>query len=708
MIAKHFGKRYSLQTLRDKSGLNKEGVSMASIGIAAEAIGLRTLVAKVSYHKLLSDAPLPFIAHWKQNHFIVVYELNKDKVLVADPAEGFVTYSKREFIRSWASSTEENESVGVVMLLETTSSFFNAEDEDIKQDFTFGRILGYLFNYQKLLIQLFFGLLMGSLLQLLLPFLTQSIIDVGINTRNLNFINLILIGQLVLFAGRSVIEFIRGWILLHIGSRINITILSDFFMKLLRLPMSYFDTKFQGDLLQRINDHDKIESFLTESVISMVFAVFNFLVLGTVMIFFNGKIFLLFLGGNLLYIIWILFFIRRSRSININRFTYASKSQSAVLQIIDGIHDIKLNNSQQQKRWEWENIQVRLVRLNMKALGLKQVQAAGALFINEGKNILITYMVARAVINGEMTLGMMLSVQYILGQLNGPIEQFISFIQLHQDAKLSLERLNDIHKVADEQPSSKPGIAELPKYKSLLLDKVAFQYQGTSHLVLEDINLIIPSGQTTAIVGTSGSGKTTLLKLLLRFYEPSSGHIVLGNGNLSNLNIHFWRSKCGVVMQDGFLFSDTIARNIAIGEEYVDMTRLMNAVEVANITEFIDTLPLGFNTRIGDEGNGLSQGQKQRLLIARAVYKDPEYIFFDEATNALDSNNESKIMRNLEEFLQGKTVIIVAHRLSTVKNANQIVVLDKGKIVEVGNHEKLTAMQGFYYNLVKNQLELSN
>ena len=538
MIAKHFGKNYSLQILREKSGINKEGVSLASIGIASESIGFRTLVTKVGYDKLADDAPLPFIVHWQQNHFVVVFDIKKDKISIADPKIGLLTVTKKEFMSSWASSVYDGEPVGIAMLFEATPKFYAQEDEKYESVLNFSRIFTYLFAFKKLLFQLVFGLLMGSVLQLILPFLTQSVIDVGISTRNLNFVNLVLIGQLVLYAGRSVIEFIRSWILLHIGSRINIMILSDFFVKLLRLPMSYFDTKFQGDLLQRIGDHDKIESFLTYSVISTLFSIINFFVLGTVLVFFNLKLFLLFLAGSTIYVIWIFIFLGRRRTLNIKRFEVSAKSQSSILQIIDGIQDIKQNNSEQQKRWEWENIQARLFRLNMQSLGLKQTQGAGALFINEGKNILMTYMAAKAVIDGQMTLGMMLSVQYILGQLNSPIEQLIAFIQDYQDAKLSLERLNDIHKVKDEEPDGKQSLIQLPEKRNLYLFNTTFSYPGTSKPVLNSIDLEIPYGKVTAIVGTSGSGKTTILKLLLKSYQPTHGQVIIGTISLNAISHH--------------------------------------------------------------------------------------------------------------------------------------------------------------------------
>ncbi|MEY4539443.1 MAG: hypothetical protein RLZZ306_1200 [Bacteroidota bacterium] len=709
MIAKHFGKTYTLQTLRMKSGINKEGVSMAGIGMAAEQLGFRTLVAKVTFEKLVSDAPLPFIAHWNQNHFVVVHAIKKGKVYVADPGVGLVEYSILEFKNSWLSSVNSaNEQTGIAMLFETTPKFFQSEDDKNDKGLSFSYIFNYLFVYKSLLIQIAWGLLMGGALQLVLPFLTQSIIDVGINTRNVNFINLILAGQFVLYFGRSVVEFIRGWIFLHMGSRINIAILSDFFIKLLRLPISYFDTKFQGDLLQRIGDHTKIESFLTDTVISTIYGIFNFIVFSIVLVIFNLKIFLMFIGGSIVYVLWIWLFLNQRKIMNNKGFEIGAKSQTATLQIIDGIQEIKLTNSEQQKRWDWENTQAVAFKLSMRGLGISQIQSAGALFINEGKNILISYFTALAVIDGEMTLGMMLSVGYILGMLNGPIEQFIHFIQAYQDAKLSLERLNDIHKVEDEEPIGKQRITHLSANKSLAFSHLSFKYPGTTRNILDNLDFEIPQGKTTAIVGSSGSGKTTILKLLLKFYQPTEGQIVAGNTFLSNINHNFWRSRCGAVLQDGFIFSDTIARNIAVGEEFVNTERLDHATHIANITEFIQSLPLGYNTKIGAEGNGLSQGQKQRLLIARAVYRNPDYIFFDEATNALDANNEKAIMQNLTEFFKGRTVIVVAHRLSTVKNADQIIVLEHGKIVERGTHDQLAQQRGYYYSLVKNQLELGN
>jgi len=421
------------------------------------------------------------------------------------------------------------------------------------------------------------------------------------------------------------------------------------------------------------------------------------------------KIFVVFLFGSILYALWVIIFMKKRKELDYKRFAQMADNQSNVIQLITGMQEIKLNNCEKQKRWEWERIQARLFKVSVKSLALNQYQQAGSMFINELKNIIISFMAAAAVIHGEMTLGMMMAVQYIIGQLNSPIAQLIGFMQSAQDAKISLERLSEIHEKEDEEKLEDPKLNLLPAKKNIVIEKLSFQYEGPhSEMVLNNIELKIPEKKITAIVGSSGSGKTTLIKLLLGFYAPIKGEITIGDTGLENFSQRMWRSTCGVVMQDGYIFSDTIAKNIAVSEEIVDKEKLLNAVKAANIQDFIETLPLSYNTKIGQDGHGLSQGQKQRILIARAVYKNPEFIFLDEATNALDANNERVIMDNLNEFFKGRTVVVVAHRLSTVKNADQIVVLEKGKIVESGNHQELTKKRGAYYELVKNQLELGN
>ncbi|WP_082120678.1 peptidase domain-containing ABC transporter [Pedobacter sp. BMA] len=705
MIAKHYGKGFSLQKLREISGINREGVSLLGISEAAEKIGFRTTALKL-YLKELKDTELPMILHWNQNHFVVLHRVKGNNYYVADPAKGLIVYSENEFRKSWLPKHGQGE--GIALLLSPSPDFFEQES-DHQPALTFTYLLRYLYQYKSLVIQLFVGLGVGSLLQLILPFLTQSVVDIGINTRNLNFIYIILIAQTMLFVGRMSVDFIRSWILLHISTRINISILTDFLIKLMKLPISFFDTKMTGDIMQRMNDQKRIESFLTGPTLNVIFSLFNLIIFSFVLAYYNLTIFIIFLVSTVLYSFWVMLFLKRRRNLDFKRFDISSKNQSAIVQLITGMQEIKLNNCEQQKRWEWERLQAGLFRFNISSLRLGQYQQAGAFFINEGKNILITFLVAKSVIEGGLTLGAMMAVQYIIGQLNSPIEQMLGFIQQLQDAKISLERLGEIREMEDEEPAGKSLIKELPSNRSLSLQNITFTYPGAgSEAVLSNINLDIPAGKTTAIVGMSGSGKTTILKLLLRFYEAQQGEIKVGHATLSQVSFRQWRSVCGVVMQDGFIFSDTIAQNIAVGDEYPNPEKLKNAIEVANITDFIERLPLGLNTKIGAEGNGISQGQKQRILIARAVYKNPEYIFFDEATNALDAHNEKVIMENLERFLVGKTVVVVAHRLSTVKHADNIVVLEKGKIIEQGTHTELADEKGVYYQLVKNQLELGN
>ena len=742
MVAKHYGKHYSLETLRQKSFIGREGVSMLGISTAAESIGFRTIGVHISFEQL-AEAPLPCIVHWKQNHFVIVYDIkirkNRERpivetrhgtslqippegtVYVADPAQGHIKFTVQEFLSGWLSTKTEGQDEGVALLLEPTPDFYNAEGE--KQDKTkLSFVLRYLRPYKKLIVQLFLGMLLGTMLQLIFPFLTQTIVDYGIGNNNLSFVVVILIAQLTLYVAQTAVEFIRSWILLHISTRINISIISDFLIKLMKLPISFFDTKMIGDIMQRIGDHSRIEAFLTSSTLNTLFSFVNLIVFSIVLALYNLKLFTVFLVASILYVLWITIFLKKRKELDYKRFAQASAEQSNLYQLITGMQEIKLNNCEKQKRWEWENIQAKLFRVSIKGLALSQYQQSGAFFINETKNILISFVSAAAVIKGDMTLGMMTAVQYIIGQLNAPINQMIGFIQSAQDAKISLERLGEIHNREDEGSQctmyneqctmigdmTNPDGVETCHGASLQMENVTFRYDELSDNVLENITLEIPAGKVTAIVGMSGSGKTTIVKLLLGFYPPKKGEILAGGTNLKNIRPSDWRARCGAVMQDGFIFSDTIARNIAVGEEHIDGQRLLNAVRVANIEEMIDGLPLGYNTKIGQEGKGISQGQRQRILIARAVYKNPDFLFFDEATNALDANNEKVIMENLQQFFKGRTVVVVAHRLSTVKNADQIVVLNHGRIVEVGAHEQLTALRGEYFELVRNQLEMGN
>lgn len=705
MIAQYHGRTFSLEKLRELCRISKEGVSMLGISMAAENIGFKTLGVHINFNQLKDEVPMPCIVHWKQNHFVVVYRIKRGKVYVADPAHGLIKYDIKEFLSCWISTRNDDKPEGIALLLEPQPDFFKSDGETLdKTKFSF--VLQYLKPYRKLVFQLLLGMLLGTLLQLIFPFLTQGIVDYGIGTNNLNFVTTILIAQLTLYAAQTSVDFLRSWILLHISTRINISIISDFLIKLMKLPIGFFDTKMIGDLLQRIGDHHRIESFLTSSTLNTIFSFISLIVFICVLAFYNLKILMIFLIASAIYVMWIILFLKKRKEIDYKRFNQASAEHSNLIQLINGMQEIKLNNCEKQKRWEWENIQAKLFKVSIKGLALSQYQQSGAFFINETKNILVSFISARAVIEGDMSLGMMMAVQYIIGQLNAPIGQMIGFIQSAQDAKISLERLGEIHNKKDETQNESVSTFKLPDDKTISIDNLSFGYDSINELVLKDINLKIPEGKVTALVGMSGSGKTTLIKLLLGFYPPTDGTIKIGDVDINNIEPSVWREKCGTVMQDGFIFSDTIARNIALNDENIDEGRLLYAARIANIMDMINALPLGFNTKIGQEGKGISQGQRQRILIARAVYKNPEYIFLDEATNSLDANNESIIMRNLQEFFRGKTVVVVAHRLSTVKNADNIVVLNNGDIVESGTHDELVKKHGRYYNLIKNQLEL--
>jgi ATP-binding cassette subfamily B protein len=707
MVARHYGKHYSLQTLREKSHLNIEGVSMLGIAKAAEAIGLQTMGVSLTWDRLKGEAPLPVIVHWKQNHFIVVHKIRKGKVYVADPAFGQTVYSKEEFLKGWISTRKDGEAKGSVLLLQPTPDFLNQEDEPLKKT-GFRYLYRYLAPYRRYVYHLFLGLILGSVIQFLLPFLFQSIVDFGITNQDLSFIYLILLFQFVLILSQMGIDFIRRWILLHLSTRINIALISDFLVKMMKLPVGFFDTKMTGDILQRVGDHRRIESFLTTSSLTILFSMVNLVVFAVILAIYSLKILLIFLAGALGYFLWISIFMKRRRSLDHKYFSKQAENQSKLIQIIHGIREIKLNNAERINQWEWKDIQAGLFRVNMKSLSLNQNQEAGGVFINETKNILINVVAAIAVLNGQMTLGMLLAVSYILGQLNGPIEQMISFLHRAQDAKISLERLGEIHDMEDEY-QKQTGVTALPAIDRVNVSGLEFSYPGAlSRSVLEGINLNLKKDTVTAVVGVSGSGKTTLVKLLLGFYPPGSGEIRVGDMNIQMMSPDLWRSHCGVVMQDGFIFSDTIAKNIAMGEEVIKPDQMLYSARMACIDDFIDQLPLGYNTKIGQEGLTLSGGEQQRILIARAIYKNPTFLFLDEGTSALDANNERRIMENLEMVFKGKTVLIVAHRLSTVKNADQIIVLDKGRIVEEGKHNTLIAKKGHYFNLVRNQLELGN
>ena len=643
---------------------------------------------------------------------MVCYKIEKKRkgnynVYISDPASQKLCYTKEEFLKCWLSTRSGDVEKGVALLLEPGVNFGERDEEVITQKRSLGHFLKYLLPYKSQFFQLILGMVVGSMLQLVFPFLTQAMVDLGIEGRNMNIITLILIAQLTLFLAQLSVGYIRSWILLHVNSRIDISLISDFLIKLMNMPLHFFDTKKIGDIMQRIGDHGRIKGFLMGNSINIVFSLANFFIFAAVLAYYHYKILVIFLIGNFFYVLWILFFMKYRRELDIKRFNQSAMEQNKVIQLIQGMQEIKLNNCERQRRWEWERIQVKLFKISLRGLTIGQIQQAGSVFFTQTTHIIITFIAARAVVNGDMTLGMMMSMTYIIGQISAPIGEFIGFAQALQDAKISLERLNEIHAQDDEEKDIAQKLAVLPENKSIKIEHLKFSYDGSDRqYALDDINLVIPEHKVTAIVGESGSGKSTLVKLIQGFYAPNSGTIKIGTANLNNINPHLWRSKTGSVMQESFVFSDTIANNIALGTDEVDAERLYHAAIMANADEFISELPLGYNTRIGQEGIGVSQGQRQRLLIARAIYKNPEFIFFDEATNSLDTSNERLIMENLQDFYKGKTVVIVAHRLSTVVNADQIVVLKQGKIIERGTHKELVQQGGEYYTLVKNQLEL--
>lgn len=709
MVAKFYGKNYSLQNLRDRCHITREGVSLLGISDAAESIGFRTTGVKVTWRQMVEEMPLPCIVHWNQRHFVVVYDVVKKhgvyKVMVADPASGLLEYTEEDFRGLWLESERKTE--GIALILEPTPKFYEEEGDDERRHYGFGYVLKYLRPYRTYIIQILLAMLTASVISLLMPFITQSVVDKGIGTGSLSLIVVLLIAQLTLTLGGLANNLIRSWLMLHTTSRVSISLISDFLCKLMRLPIAFFDSKMVGDIMQRIGDYNRIQTFLTGSLLSMVIAVVSFVVYGLIMAGYNATIFIVFLIGASLYVLWVLLFMKRRRKLDYMRFQQASANQSNIVQLIGGMQEIKLNNCEKQKRWEWEAIQARLFKVGVKSLTLGQVQEIGSTFIDQTKNILMSFIAAKSVIDGGMTLGMMMALQYIMGQINAPISQFISFVQSAQDASISLDRLGEIHEMKDEEPAEEERIKDIPSDADIVFRDVVFQYDGPhSPKVLDEVSLTIPSGKVTAIVGASGSGKTTMLKMMLGFYPPVSGEVLLGNVSLKNYSESRWRARSGTVMQEGYIFSDTIAANIAVSEEYPDMERVRWAAGVSNIKYWIEGLPLGYGTKIGADGHGLSSGQKQRILIARAAYKDSRYLFFDEATNSLDANNERIIMENLERLFSEKTVVVVAHRLSTVKNADNIIVLDKGRIAEQGTHSQLTALRGKYYELVKNQLEL--
>ena len=705
MIAKYYGKYYSLQYLRDLCGITREGVSFLDISYAAEKIGLRTVAVKATMENLTNRIPLPCIIHWDQHHFIVVYKTKKGKIYVSDPAKGLLSYPEEDFKDRWY---KEGEEFGMLMVLEPMANFKQIEaHERIERFKSFENLLNYFTPYKKAFGILFAIMLIATGLQAVLPFISKSVIDIGIYTQDISFIYMMLIGNIVLLLSITLSNVLRDWVLLHVSTRVNISLISDYLIKLMKLPVTFFENKLVGDILQRAGDHERIRSFVMNNSLGMFFSIITFVVFSIILLIYNPMIFFIFIAGSGIYVAWIFTFLSIRKKLDWEYFELNAKNQSYWVETIENVQEIKINNYEDLKRWKWEAIQARIYRLNLKVLKINNAQSLGAQFINSMMNIAVTFYCAIAVINGDITFGVMISTQFIIGMLNGPVAQLVSFIQSAQYAKISFMRINEIHQLKDEDDSS-PVISNslsLPVDKSLYLKNVSFQYSRNAPLVLKNITLQIPKGKVTAIVGDSGCGKSTLLKLLLRLYMPSYGEICMGDMNVNNISLRNWRAKCGCVMQDGKLFNDTIQNNIVLDDANIDYEALQKAVEVANISHAIEAMPQGYQTMIGEMGRGLSGGQRQRVLIARALYKDPDYLFLDEATNALDTINEQKIVRALNNVFKNRTVIVVAHRLSTIRRADQIIVLKAGMIIETGNHQSLMTNKQYYYNLIQSQYE---
>lgn len=707
MICKYYGKYFSLQKMRDLCGVTKEGVSALDISYAAEKLGLRTLSVKCSVEELIHKIPLPAIIHWKDNHFVVVYKTNvkNGNIFVSDPAYGYLKYSKEEFKKDWYKKGEEK---GVVLTLEPQATFYEKQEEEASnRKKTLETFLGYLKPYKKSFYTLFVVMLLVTILQGFLPFISKAVIDVGIQTRDIDFINIVLIANIAIYVSILLSNMVRDWVLLHITSRVNIALISDYLIKLMSLPIQFFENKMTGDILQRANDHERIRSFIMNNSINMLFSMLSFVVFAIILWVYNTVIFYIFLVGSILYVAWVMGFLQIRKKLDWEYFELVSKNQSYWVETISGIQDIKINNYERPKRWKWEDIQAKLYKVNIRVLNVTNIQNLGAQFIDNIKNLAIIFYCAKAVIEGEMTFGVMISTQFIIGMLNAPVIQFIQFIISYQFAKISFLRLNEIHELKEESDGVGNNRMDLTGSKSILVKNVVFQYSPNASPVLNGVNLIIPEGKVTAIVGDSGSGKSTLLKLILRLYKPSYGEIMIGDMNVNNISLKEWREKCGAVMQDGKIFNDTILNNIVLDDEKIDYERLIKAVKTANIATEIEKLPLGYHTMMGEQGRGLSGGQKQRVLIARALYKDPDYLFLDEATNALDTVNEQKIVQALDNVFKEKTVIVIAHRLSTIRKADQIIVMRDGRVAEVGNHESLMELGRIYHQLVKTQTELN-
>lgn len=706
MVCRYFGLDIELDDVGELCFTSKRGTTLLEISTAAGELGLDTIAAKLTIDEL-AKCPMPCILYWDQHHFVVLYRTDGTRFFyIADPGKGLVKYSRKEFEQHWLSLSLNGERRGIGMTLQPSSNFdaniYHRKEMSGKGSWHL--LTDSLAAYRKPFVYIAIVMFLGSMLQMVLPFLTQSIVDVGIKEQNIGFIWLIMLGEFIIVLGKTVMDFVRRRILLHISMNINIKLVGEFFLKLLRLPMAFFDTKLLGDLLQRMNDHNRVQTFLTTQFLGMAFSVLTFIVFGIVLLVYNRLVFIVFMLGSLVYAVWVAVFLGKRKILDYELFDRQGECQNKTYQLVTSMQEIKLQNCEQRRTEEWQERQRELFDVQLKSLRLQQSQEGGAVFINELKNILVTVLSATAVINGSMTLGGMLAIQFVIGQLNSPVSQMVAFVYSLQDVKISLDRINEVHLRREEDEGCKS--MDIEKTTSdIFVTNLSFKYTPNAiENILDDISINIPKGKITAIVGASGCGKTTLIKLFLGYYKLSKGMISIGNQDLMSVNMKAWRRRCGVVMQDGVIFSESIARNIAVDDGCIDYERLKKAAYIANVTDFVERFPLKYDTIIGNDGIQLSKGQKQRILIARAVYKNPDYIFLDEATNSLDATNEYEIVDKLSEFYSGRTVVVVAHRMSTIRNAEQIIVMKHGRIVEVGTHDTLLANHAYYYELVKSQI----
>lgn len=716
MIAAHYGKQYSLSFLCNRCQISREGASMYGMSVAAESIGLRPVVARLHLSFWKPESPLPAILYWDKNHFIVLYKVSyskisrKKKFHIVDPAYGKIILSEKDFLNKWSILTEDER--GYALFLEPSNLFYEGSEDfahaEIKNKGFIRFFIPYLHKYRRHIALIILAMVTGNLLLLIAPFITQTLIDKGVQKNDFDYISLLLLFQGILFVAGIFGEVIRNYLLRHISARINIAVLSDFLFKLMKLPLSFFESRMKGDLIQRIYDFSKLERIFTYSGLNFLISSTYILFFSIILIYYNLIVFLIFIFATIITIVMTFGFLHYLMSVYYRRISLVSANNSQILEIIEGVQEIKMNNLASSKLFEWEMLQSKLFKVNLTALSIEQTWAVCTGLLEQAKNISITFVAAWFVIKGEMTIGTMLAISFIVGQLNNPVRVVIEFFREMVDVRLSYERINEVHDSSDEESAhtSSQLIASELKDGGIQLHNVSFCYNGSEKLVLKNISFSIPKGKVTAIVGASGSGKTTLLKLLLKFYDPTEGEISLDGNSLLHASPQSWRDQCGAVLQEGYIFTDTIKGNITAGNDVVDNDALRRVAQMANIDDFIKDLPLGYETKIGNGGISISTGQKQRILIARALYKNPQFLFLDEATSSLDARNEKEIIVRLNEIFKGKTVVVIAHRLSTVKNADQIVVLDKGIVCELGTHVQLINMKGQYYSLVKNQLEL--